>query len=94
MIYDRMMKGMSNLKKNGQQMNTGESFGANIVDQKTSQILGQLPTQVMRRILGQFLTQVKRRTLGQLPTQVSRRILGQLLTQVTRRSLGPAWKHN
>ena len=55
---------MSNLKKNGQQMNTGESFGANIVDQKTSQILGQLLTQVMRRILGQLLTQVTRGILG------------------------------
>ena len=56
---------MSNLKKNGQQMNTGESFGAN---QKKSLILGQLLTQVMRRILGQLLTQVMRRSLGQLLT--------------------------
>ena len=56
-IYDRMTKGMSNLKKNGQQVNTG-------ANQKKSLILGQLPTQVMRRILGQLLTQVTRRILG------------------------------
>ena len=65
MIYDRMTKGMSNLKKNGQQMKTGESFGAN---QKKSLILGQLLTQVMRRSLGQLLPQVTRRILGQLLT--------------------------
>ena len=64
---------MSNLKKNGQQMSSGVVIGAN---QKKSQILGQLLTQVMRR------------SLGQLPPQVTRRILGQLLTQVTRRILG------
>ena len=73
MIYDRIAKGMSNLKKNGQQMSTGVIIGGN---QKKSQILGQLLTQVMRR------------SLGQLPPQVTRRILGQLLTQVTRRILG------
>ena len=67
-----MMTGVSNLKKNGQQMNTGEIIGAN---QKKSQILGQLSTQVMRR------------SLGHLPPQVTRRILGQVLTQVTRRIL-------
>ena len=77
MIYDRITKGMSNLKKNGHQMNTGEIIGAN---QKKSQILGQVLTQVMRRIVGQLLTQVMRRSLGQLLTQVTRRILGQLLT--------------
>ena len=92
---------MSNLKKNGQQKNTGEIIGVN---QKKSQLLtqvmrrslGQLPprAQVITRILGQLLTQVMRRSLGQLPPQVTRRILGQLLTQVTRRSLGPAWKRN
>ena len=65
--------GMSNLKKNGQQMNTGENVGAN---QKKSQILGQLLTQVMRRSLGQLLTQVMRRILGQLLTKVTRRTLG------------------
>ena len=73
MIYDRIAKGMSNLKKNGQQMRTGVVIGGN---QKKSQILGQL------------LTQVRRRSLGQLPPQVTRGILGQLLTQVTRRTLG------
>ena len=73
MIYDRITKEMSNLKKNGQQMSTGVIIGGN---QKKSQILGQLLTQVMRR------------SLGQLPTQVTRGILGQLLTQVTRRTLG------
>ena len=82
---------MSNLKKNGQQMNTGEIIVAN---QKKSLILGQLLTQVMRRSLGQLLPQVTRRILGQLLSQVMRRILGQLPTQVTRRSLGPAWKRN
>ena len=30
---------MSNLKKNGQQMKTGEIIGANCMDQKKSQIL-------------------------------------------------------
>ena len=80
-----MTKGMSNLKKNGQRMNTGESFGAN---QKKSLILGQLLTQVMRRSLGQLPPQVTRRSLGQLPPQVTRRILGYLLTQVTRKTLG------
>ena len=64
---------MSNLKKNGQQMSSGEIIGGS---QQKSQILGQL------------LTQVTRRSLGQLPPQVIRRILGQLLTQVTRRILG------
>ena len=39
---------MSNLKNNGQQMNTGEIIGAN---QKKSQILGQLPTPVTRKSL-------------------------------------------
>ena len=43
---------MSNLKKNGQQMNTGESIGATGMDQKESQILGQLLTQVMSSSLG------------------------------------------
>ena len=42
---------MSNLKKNGQQMNTGESIGATGMGQKKSQILGQLLTQVMSRLL-------------------------------------------
>ena len=77
MIYDRIAKGISNLKKNGQQMSTGVIIGGN---QKKSQILGQLLTQVMRRSLGQVLTQVMRRSLGQLLPQVTRRILGQLLT--------------
>ena len=39
MIYHRIAKGMSNLKKNGQQMNTGEIVGANCMDRKKSQIL-------------------------------------------------------
>ena len=52
MIYHRIAKGMSNLKKNGQQMNTGESIGATGMDQKESQILGQLLTQVMSSSLG------------------------------------------
>ena len=43
---------MSNLKKNGQQMNTGESIGATGMGQKKSQILGQLLTQVMSSSLG------------------------------------------
>ena len=43
---------MSNLKKNGQQMNTGEGDGCTGMDQKKSQILGQLMTQVMSRSLG------------------------------------------
>ena len=73
MIYDRIAKGMSNLKKNGQQMRTGVVIGGN---QKKSQILGQLLTQVMRRSLGQLPPQVMRRILGQLPTQVTRRTLG------------------
>ena len=73
MIYDRIAKGMSNLKKNGQQMSTGEIIGGN---EKKSQILGQL------------LTQVTRTSLGQVTPQVTGRILGQLLTQVTRRTLG------
>ena len=42
---------MSNLKKNGQQMNTGEGDGGTGMDQKKSQILGQLMTQVMSRSL-------------------------------------------
>ena len=42
---------MSNLKKNGQQVNTGESIGATGMDQE-SQILGQLLTQVMSRSPG------------------------------------------
>ena len=61
-IYDRMIKGMSKLKKNGQRMNTGER-----ANQKKSLILGQLLTQVMRRSLGQLPPQVTRRILGQLP---------------------------
>ena len=52
MIYHRIAKGMSNLKKNGQQMNTGESIGATGMGQKKSQILGQLLTQVMSSSLG------------------------------------------
>ena len=80
-----MTKGMSNLRKNGHQMNTGEIIGANL---KKSLILGQVLTQVMRRNLGQLLTQVMRRILGQVLTQVMRRSLGQLLSQVTRRILG------
>ena len=43
---------MSNLKKNGQQMNTGESIGATGMGQKKSQILGQLLTQVTSRSQG------------------------------------------
>ena len=80
-----MTKGMSNLRKNGHQMNTGEIIRANL---KKSLILGQVLTQVMRRSLGQLLTQVMRRILGQVLTQVMRRSLGQLLPQVTRRILG------
>ena len=52
MIYHRIAKGMSNQKKNGQQMNTGESFEVTCMDQKKSQILGQLSTQVISRSLG------------------------------------------
>ena len=43
---------MSSLKKNGQQMNTGENVGASSMDQSKNQILVQLPTQVTRRNLG------------------------------------------
>ena len=68
-----MTKGMSNLRKNGPQMDTGEIIGANY---KKTLILGQVLTQVMRRSLGQLLPQVTRRILGQLLTQVMRRILG------------------
>ena len=64
---------MSNLRKNGQQMSTGEIIGAYL---KKSLILGQVLTQVMRRSLGQLLPQVTRRILGQLLTKVMRRILG------------------
>ena len=32
---------MSNLKKNGQQMNTGESIGATCLDQKPRNVTGQ-----------------------------------------------------
>ena len=51
-FYHRIAKGMSNLKKNGQQMSTGEKVGASSMDQSKNQILGQLPTQVTRRNLG------------------------------------------
>ena len=51
-IYHRITKGMSNLKRNGQQMNTGENVGASSMDQSKNQILVQLPTQVTRRNLG------------------------------------------
>ena len=52
MVWYGITKGMSNLKKNGQQMNTGESIGATCMDQKKSQILGHLVTQVTSRSLG------------------------------------------
>ena len=39
---------MSSLKKNGQQMNTGENVGASSMDQSKNQILDQLPTQMTR----------------------------------------------
>ena len=47
MIYHRIAKGMSNLKKNGQQMSTGDIVGANSMDRKKSQLL----TQVTRKSL-------------------------------------------
>ena len=52
MIYDRIRKGMSNLKRNGQEMDSGEQNGSTGRDQKKSQILGQLLTQMTSRSPG------------------------------------------